>query len=235
MLTHPIALNRDTHRGFRLRPAADFVYAARLHMAPLCATEFFAASREFPTVFARSDAGVTFPIAVLGLREGQNLYVDAQGRWLGRYVPASVRSYPFGFVEAADERLQVLVDRDFAGFGPDVEGVRLFDESGEPGPELADKIRFLQAHRNELEQTRVFVAELKRLDLLMERTIELSQDGRQVASLRGLWVVDEARLNPLPDADLLGLARLGYLKLITAHLLSIGNLGPLSGRLVPPA
>src|ERR1035437_9795261 len=58
--------------------------------------EFVAAARDYPIAFASRDGESFAPGALLGLGEGQNLFVDAKGVWDAQcYVPAFVRRYPF--------------------------------------------------------------------------------------------------------------------------------------------
>jgi len=81
------------------------------------------AARTYPIVF--SAAAPTVPFAVVGLRENENLFVDATGNWRDdAYIPAYVRRYPFCLVEtdqsAANgperlipEKLHLVVAGDF--------------------------------------------------------------------------------------------------------------------------
>ncbi len=229
MFTKPVALDRRAHRELLFQPMGGYEFAAGLHVAPLGASEFFPAAKEYAIVFARVETGKAFPVIVLGLNEGENCFVSSTGEWNARYLPFALRGYPFGAVENTDTgNLQVLIDESYPGFG-DTAGAALFGDSGEPGPELQRRLKFLQAHQQEVNQTRGFGAELVRLDLLTERSAEMRIEGDAQFRLDGFWVVDESKLDRLSDEELLKLARHGYLSLITAHLLSISNLG-----LLPP-
>src|SRR5262245_19999312 len=60
------------------------------------AAEFSSAALEYAIVFG--DKGdVVMPVAVLGVRTDENLYVTMQGGWQAKYIPAFVRRYPFVF------------------------------------------------------------------------------------------------------------------------------------------
>jgi len=230
MFAKPVALDRQTHRELLFQPMGGFEFAAGLHVAPLCATEFFPAAKEYAIVFVGTK-DQPFPVIVLGLNKDENCFVSADGKWNARYLPLAVRAYPFAAVEtAANGNLQVLIDESYPGFG-DTAGAALFGDAGEPGPELQQRLNFLQAHQREIQQTRRFGAELARLGLLTERSARLRIEGNSQFELNGFSVVDEAKLDALGDADLLKLVRPGYLSLITAHLLSISNLVLLAPRL----
>jgi hypothetical protein len=49
--------------------------------------------------------------------------------------------------------------------------------------------------------------------------------------LRGLWAIDDAKLNALDDARVIELFRAGHLRLIETHRLSLANLARLAQRL----
>jgi hypothetical protein len=227
----PVALNKDTHRQLRFRPMGNFGFATELHSAPLCASEFFAAAKEYAIVFVRTPDQGVFPVVVLGLKNDQNLFISSDGDWTARYLPASVRSYPFTFVESSDKStLNILIDEAYPGFG-DKEGAALFDEHGAPAGDLQQRLKFLKLHQQDITRTREFGAELNRLELLTERSALLRVANDERHQLTGFLAVDEAKLNALGDADLLKLARSGYLALVTAHLLSISNLSLLAPKL----
>jgi hypothetical protein len=231
----PVALNRNTHRQLRFRPEGGFGFAADLNAAPLGASEFFAAAKEYAIVFVRGADEEALPVVVLGLKKDENLFVSADGHWTARYLPLSVRSYPFGSVEVRDSaNLQIVIDEAYPGFN-DTEGTALFGEGGEPATELQGTLRLLTAQRQDITQTRRLGAELRSLGLLTERAAELKAAGGEQFKLDGFCIVDEAKLNALADADLLRLARQGDLALITAHLMSISNIGLLTPKLKPAA
>jgi hypothetical protein len=227
----PVALNSNTHRQLRFRPSGGFRFAAGDHVAPLGASEFFVAAKEYAIVFVRSGGDAPTPVVVLGLKDHENLFISADGRWNARYVPLSIRSYPFTSVES-DANLQVVIDEGYAGFN-ETEGTALFADGGEPAPALQGTLNLLTAQRHDIQQTRRLGAEMDRLGLLTERTAELRMAGGERFKINGFSLVDEAKLNALDDAELLNLARQGHLALITAHLLSIGNLGLLATKLPP--
>src|SRR5690606_23806240 len=89
-----VPLNRDRHRRLKLRMDGRATFAAGTHFVPLAAVELYEAARDYPIVFTGSEDAS--PVAILGLRAGENLFIDANGRWAnGTYVPAFVRRYPF--------------------------------------------------------------------------------------------------------------------------------------------
>ena len=84
----PVLLNRDLHRTRRIRPGRGFGFARRAHALAIAGVEFNEACKEYPIVFSRAAHGELAPVAVLGLRDGDNLFLDDDGQWTARYVPA---------------------------------------------------------------------------------------------------------------------------------------------------
>ena len=96
----PVPLSSVNHADWTLRlPEPRFGFAASINSVVLAGIEFVEASKDYPIVFAKA-ADALVPVALLGLRETNNLYVDASGDWLnGHYVPAFIRRYPFVLAE----------------------------------------------------------------------------------------------------------------------------------------
>lgn len=223
-----VALNDQAHAQLKVRPAANFAYAAKTNSVPLLASEFFEAAREYPIVFARGEAGPV-PAALLGLRDAENLFVDSDGKWDARYVPAFVRRYPFVPGKGAQGELLVCIDEASPCFDRE-EGESLFAE-GKPTPQLEHAIKFLTEFHQAAASTEQLGRRLQELGLLRQAdSVAQLNDGTQFR-LNGLNVVDEAKLRALgPDAiqELFGN---NSLAVIYAHLMSLGNLGGLVDRL----
>jgi hypothetical protein len=225
----PVPLNADLHRNARLGPiGGDFSFAANTNSIPLAAVEFIDSAREYPIAFTGREGGQLFPIALVGVRHNENLFVAGDHRWAGRYIPAFVRRYPFVLAEKQDaDDFNVYLDESYAGFGaPD--GDRLFTDEGEHTPLLKQALEFLSNYQGEIKRTRQFVERLQSLDLLIPRVLEVVRKDEAPIILQGFSVVDEQRLVGLGDAELLALARDGYLPLVYAHLASLGNVARLS-------
>ena len=95
----PVPLNKNAHSGKKIRQAAHiFAFAGKTNSVVLAGVEFSEAAKEYPIVFAQSDETVV-PVAMLGLRNEENLYVDEKGDWDAGYIPAFVRRYPFVLAE----------------------------------------------------------------------------------------------------------------------------------------
>ena len=198
----PVPLNADIHRQTRLgRLNNDFLFCQATNSIPLAAVEFFDAAREFPIAFTGREGEAPFPIAIVGVRQNENLLIEPDGRWGGRYVPAFVRRYPFVLAEKENaEDFNVYIDEGYAGYGAQ-DGERLFTDEGERTALLTQALDFLSVYQGEIRRTRLFVEKLQALDLLVPRVLEVTRAGQSPLVLQGFSVVDEQKLQSLDDAQ----------------------------------
>lgn len=226
----PVLLDRDVHRRRRVKPSDSFAFARNANSMFLAAVEFSEACKEYPIVFTRGGNGRVAPVAMLGLRARENLYVDEAGHWLGQYMPAFVRRYPFVLAELAGQQMGVCIDEGAPGLG-DTEGEPLFDEEGKDTPFLKNAVDFLQRYQAEYQRTEAFCLRLEQAGVLREINAKADLvDGRSFM-VAGLLVVDEPALLALPDATVLALFRSGELNLVAMHLASLSNMKRLVDRM----
>ena len=226
----PVALNKERHRAFRIEnKGASFAFSQRTNSVIITGMEFVHVAKEYPIVFAKA-GDRTIPLALLGLRNDENLFVSEAGLWDARYIPAFVRRYPFVLADSGDGNLAVCIDEGFAGFNTET-GVPLFDEAGEQAPLLENAIRFLKEYQGQNQRTEIFVNRLMEMELLTELTARAELAGGVKFSMGGLLVVEEKKLMELEQEKALELFRSGELGWIYAHLLSLSNMSRLADML----
>lgn len=237
---HPVPLNRAAHKDLRLKGVPNLKFAMNAHSVPITGVEFGVAARDLMIVFAGTDAASAGPMALLGLRQNENLYVDADGRWEQNiYIPAFVRRYPFVLAEKPADQpgddFTVFLDEHYEGFNTS-EGERLFKEDGADTELLTRAVGFLTEFQQNVARTKWFVEQLNKHDLLEPRNIRLQKDGKDGAeaksiSLNGLFVVNEDKLRTLDEKTAQEFAREGVFGWIYAHILSLANIDRLTQRL----
>jgi len=230
-----VPLNRDRHRSLKLKADGSQRFAAGTHFVPLTAIEFYQAARDYPVVFSGGDNAS--PIAMVGLRAGENLFVGDDGRWSSDvYLPAYVARYPFILVRVDEQAdYTVCLDETYEGFSED-EGEPLFDDEGKESELTQRVITVLRDLLTETERTRRFVERLKSLDLFTVRSARVQDRLGRWYGLEDFRVVDEKKLAELDDKVIAELHRSGYLGCIYAHLFSLGNVARLGWRIpVEPA
>ncbi len=227
----PIALNSEAHRNLKIKPSDDgFKFSGKTNSVLLAGVEFLEGCKHFPIVFAKVADQRVLPVALLGFRDAENLFVDADGRWKGEYVPAYIRRYPFVLAkDDAGQQLTVCIDEAYPGFGAD-EGQPLFNAKGESTDYLKGVLAFLQDYQLQLERTDIFLKTLQELDLLMDAAANVSLRGGERFSIAGLMMVDERKLQALPEAQIVRLFRSSELAWVYSHLLSLSNFNRMPGK-----
>lgn len=230
----PVPLNRTQHKDLRLKGIPSLRFAAGVHSVPLTGVEFPAAARDLPILFAGSSMEEAGPMALLGLRQNENLFVDADGQWAANtYVPAFVRRYPFVLAEkpAGEEGddFTVFLDEAYEGFGTD-EGERLFKDDGTDSDMLKNAVNFLGEFQQHVGRTQWFMEQVRKHDLLEPRNIRLEKDGKAI-NLNGLYVVSEEKLRKLDAKTAQEFLQEGVFGWIYAHLLSLSNIDRVAQRL----
>lgn len=229
MYSTPVALNRDRHADLTISPSPNgFGFANDALTVMLVASEFFDAGRIYPIIFTVTPQKSVVPLALLGLEEQENLFVDEDGKWDAHYIPAYIRRYPFVTTDGSEGQMTVCFDESFDGFN--LEGGLPLFENGEPTVKTKEIQNFLQDYFLQMKQTEQFGLMLQEKGLLREISAQASlNDGRKYA-LNGMLVVDEEKLAQLPDTEVVTLFRTGAMALIHAHLLSLRNISSLAER-----
>ena len=172
------------------------------------------------------------PAVILGMRDKENLFLDATGGWQARYVPAFVRRYPFVFSASNDGKtLTLWVDEAFEGFNNDGRGERLFQDEGNPSAFTDNVLKFVQEYQRQFERTKAFCQKLIQFELLEPMQAQVSLDTGQKASLTGFMAVDPKKLKALPGEKLAELAKTDELEMLYLHLYSIRNFSSVKDRL----
>jgi len=222
----PEPLSSERHRNWRLTNG-DYAFAAATPSVPILVSEFAAAARDYPIVFAQ---GSSAPIAVLGL-EPANLFVN-DGHWTeGCYIPAYVRRYPFGFIQAPEpDRFVLGVDILSTRLSENgAEGLPLFD-GDQPSPITRDMLAFCETFQADAAQTSRFCEALNAHDLLIDRRADATlPNGRQLG-VDGFSVIDTDKFATLDTATIVDWHRNGWLPLIHFHLFSLGRFTDLLAR-----
>lgn len=227
-----VPVSSGRHAKCSVEAGANYAFAAGVNSVPLMAVEFPAAAPEYAIVFA-ADGDEVVPVVVLGARNKENLFLDADHHWQGKYVPAFVRRYPFVFSASEDgQTFTLCVDEAFPGLNYRGNGQALFTEDAKPTPYVDNVLKFLQEYRAQFVRTRAFCSKLKELDLLEPMQAQFTLVSGEKMSLTGFKAVDRKRLKALSGEALLDLAKTDELELIYLHMQSMRNLNDLKDRLI---
>lgn len=217
-----VPLSSVDHADFRARPMDNANFLVNQHAVPLTSDEFVPASRFYPIVFSSGENPV--PLALMGLNEGVNTFVDAEGKLLNPvYVPAYIRRYPFllARLNPDSEDLSLCFDPTSGALGKFDEGDALF-ENGQPTEPVTGILEFCKNFEEAGLRTSFFVEELKKADLLMEGEVAIQPEGSDKPYVyRGFQMIDENKLRELRGDVLRKMMQNGLLPLIYAHLFSL--------------
>ncbi len=218
----PVSSQR--HAGAAVKTGTDYGFARDVNSVPVTAVEFSRVAPEYAIVFV-GDEDAVMPMAVLGVLQDHNHYVDETGKWNAGYVPAFVRRYPFVFSSGDDGTTFTLcIDETFSGYNEEGRGERLFDADGERTQYLTSVLGFQQGYQAHFNATRAFCRKLKELDLLESVQANFRTPEGKQHSLTGLLVISQEKLKALPDEKLAELVRGGELELVYLHLHSLRHI-----------
>jgi hypothetical protein len=205
---------------------SSYSFAAKFNIVPVVAGELSRLVPVLPLGFVMQ--GKSFQLAALtSLQPGANLFVARDGRWLGSYIPAALRGYPFRLVKPQEGQESILCFNESSGLLAEAgKGEAFFDETGAPSPAVMRMLDFLsEIERNEI-ATQAAVDALQAAGLIEPWPLSM-QNGEKAVDVTGLFRIDESSLNVL-DAELLkSLRDMGALALAYAQLFSINQLSAL--------
>ncbi|HEX7752084.1 MAG TPA: SapC family protein [Novosphingobium sp.] len=219
-------LNSRDHGGWRSRATDKAKWLVGQHAVPLTVEEFPQAQRHYPIVFSskQSENDTSVPLALMGLNEGVNVFVDEDGALTGpTYVPAYVRRYPFMLarLQPESEDLSLCFDPTTDLIGEFDEGLPLFEDE-KPTESCKATLGFCEQFEIAGQKTGGFLAELEKHDLLMDGEVAIQQEGNdQPFVYRGFRMVDESKLRELRGDILRSWNQNGMLPLIYAHIFSL--------------
>lgn len=230
-----VALDKDLHKGKGVVGAQRAAFASGLTGVYLVAAEFVQASRHYPIVFAQEQqSGEYLPIAVTGLNQEQNLFVGRDGEWeKDIYIPAYVRRWPFYGVRLEGEEIRkgkgdILICVDESGLEPSKTAV--FDAAGNPSADFQPTQTLISEMEGAKPATEHLCQALKEFGLLESFEAHAFPKGGQEMRLRGMFRVNEDKLNELQAKDVKRLMKNGELSRIYAHLMSLDNFKSLMDR-----
>jgi hypothetical protein len=195
--------------------------------------EFALAQRYYPIVFSVGENPV--PLALMGLNENVNTFVDAEGALLQDvYVPAYVRRYPFMLArlrEGTDE-LSLCFDPTSEAVGEFEEGEPLFRD-GQISETTQGVLEFCEQFEQAGQRTGAFMQELIEHKLLMDGEVSIQTDtAPQPYIYRGFQMISEDKLRDLRGDVARKMVQSGLLALIYAHLLSMNLMRDIFARQV---
>jgi hypothetical protein len=227
-------LNSGQHANMKIRRIDNAPAIGAAHAIPATVDEFALLQRHYPIVF--STGGEPVPLALMGLNEGTNAFLDATGlpHDSSIYIPAYLRRYPFllARLRPDSDELSLCFDPKSGAIGEFDDGEPLFDGT-EPSEATKAVLAFCEQFETAGQRTAAFIQELVKSDLLMDGEVAIQPEGApQPFVYRGFRMVDEEKLRELRGDELRKMNQNGMLALIYAHLFSLSQIREVFSRQV---
>lgn len=217
--SQPAPLDAKLHAALGLKKNFGLSFTTKVNAVPVNMIEMPQICHFYPIAF--SPDGNATPVALLGLRDNENLFVNAQGEWApDTYIPAYIRRYPFIFSELpGNDQLTLCVDMQ-PGIVDEDSDQKFFDADGKPSRLAQNALEFCKSYHAAAQQTLAFSKALADSGLLVDRQAEINVSGGQRINFSGFRIVDEQKLADMPDKDFMEWRRRGWLPFLYAHLFS---------------
>ena len=223
---NPQPLTKEKHVKFGVTQVSKpFEFMAENHFMPITAPEFGAAAASFPIIFAGDERS---PLAVMGIRVGENLFVTDGQFEQDFYMPAFARRYPFVLAgDQANDRFVVCVD-EAAECVTNKTPTQMFFDGEDTSAFTKEAFQFLQNFERDRQATDQMIKAFKDLDLFEQKEMNFqgqNADGSpgERQKIADYFAITEERLKTLEPAKLKEFTENGYLAVAHAHMISLGN------------
>ena len=202
-----VPVDRDRHAGKGWRHSRDYSFAAQLVSVRLVGAELASAAVAMPVAFIEH-SGRYLVAGVMSPLPGRNLFVAPDGRWLGAYVPAAFRSYPFSLARVEGSDRAILCIDENSGWvvdsGVNADVTKFFDEDGRPSLATKATLDFLQQIEWSRTITDLAVAALADARVIQPWPLNV-HDGYQQVQVNGLHrilrITSDQRAHPRRSAS----------------------------------
>lgn len=230
-MTNRALLNNIDHANLKVIARHDAAYGDSVNLALIFPTEFAEIQRDYPILFRKNANGAFQAVALLGLDEGENLFLDGGG-WRARYVPAVLARGPFSIAlkrrddpDAPPEPM-IHVDLDDPRVG-ERDGEPVFLPHGGNTPYLERVSAALRTIHQGAELEQPMFAAFEAEGLIAPVRLEIKLSETETCTIVDHYSVSESALAGLDGAGLERLNRAGFLQAAFHAVSSIGNVSRL--------
>ena len=216
----PQPLDAKKHGKLALTKNFGLGFTSGINAIPINLIEMPQICHYYPIAFS-PDENAT-PVAILGVRNDENLFLNSDGTWNADayYIPAYIRRYPFIFSEMpGGDQLSLCVDMNDEIIEEGGEQ-QFFDDEGKPTQLSQNALEFCKSYHAAAKQTVDFSKWLADNDMLIEREAQIAVDEKNRINFSGFRIIDEKKLSDIPEKDVAELHKKGWLPFMYAHLFS---------------
>lgn len=217
--TQPLPLDAKAHANLSLNENFGFSYTDGANAVPVNLIEMPQICHYYPIAF--SPDGNATPVAIMGLRDNENLFLQNDGAWEKNcYIPAYIRRYPFIFSEVPNsDQLTLCIDINDK-IVSEGGSQKFFDDEGKPTQLAEGALNFCKSYHAAAQETQNFSKALAESDLLVSRETQIRVGEDKRINFSGFQIIDEEKLSALDDSTFLEWRQKGWLPYIYAHLMS---------------
>ena len=223
LFQQPELVSREQHGSLGVSAVEKrYDFCSKVRAIPITVSEIPAAIKDYPVIFASLEN--MLPLAVVGLVDDENLFVDDKGQWEAfRYIPGYIRRYPFGVAtETGGDRFAVVVDRAFEGLKDGGEQ-KLFNGE-EPSQLTQSAIDFCRTYEEDRMRTVDFGNRVKELNIVKGQSAQFTPVGENDPKTFAEYLgVDEQGLKEIAQDKFIELRDTTLLPLLYAMVISMGN------------
>ena len=234
-MTKLVALNNRIHQGLYIDANKAEEQIADLHMLPVVLSEFQKLVVQLPILFSKNaETGQFVCVTLLGLQAGENLWWQ-DAAFQGIYTPLNVARQPFfvGQDEQSGDDYVICIDMDNAAVAEQASAghdQRLFDDEGKVSDYLLKAQDTLARLIQGEQHTAAFIQHLLKFKLLLPLALDITFENKQSSQIKGLYTIDEDKLQALSGEQLAELNQQGYLQAAYTQLASLGQIYALIDR-----
>jgi hypothetical protein len=217
-----VLLNNIDHQALRVDTTHSATLGDDLMLALTFPGEFRNVQAHYPIVFHKGPDGRFQPVALFGLREGENLFLQG-ARWHAHYIPLSIERQPFLIGRDAAGEPVMHIDMDSPRVSSTT-GEALFREHGGTTEFLERMACVLHALHAGIASTPAFVDALLKNNLLESFVLDVELDAGAQHRLAGFYTIHEERLRALDGDPVREMHRAGHLEAAYMAIASLSNL-----------
>ncbi len=222
MFTKLVVLDKEKHKSLKVSALQNLNFAKDLKFIPILANEIGLVSEMFPVVFTADETPSLVALTSLG---DKNLAINAEGKYISRYVPAFLRKYPFSLASTEknpDEKV-ILIDEEAENVSK-TKGKQLFTKDGKESEVLKNAINFLKDYEKQQAETIAVAKAIKEAGILEDREISIGEGDEKRVLVKGFQVVSREKLNNLDDKVLASWVRNGIITFLDSHIKSLSKI-----------
>lgn len=222
------AISKTDHLTKCWKPREGFAFTKEMQVVPITIPELSKLLSHYCIAFIKDEDGYQ-AVVLLGLGEQKNVYLNTENKWLAGYVPTNLRAYPFILGNTDDNKKILCISESHL---LDDAQYKLFESNGDLAKEAAEMLEFL--HQNELgnQANRNACKAIEEAGLINDWKLTVkTSDTAESFEIKGLFRIDEQKLNQLDPIEFTKLRDSGALLLAYAHLFSLTQIDQVSQRI----